>query len=162
VNSFVIKGDKVHVFLTQGKKTVIDREDLERVLSHQWHAHKRASGIFYAKTNIRRNGKFYSCNLHGFLTGYEETDHIDRDGLNNRRENLRPGKDINGLNRSLSIRNKSGFKGVDQQAKKWRARVTINGKRQYVGLFDNPEKAAHAFDRAARAQTSEKIFLNFP
>ena len=40
VNSFIVKKDVAYLFLTQGQKTIIDREDLERVLDYRWHAEK--------------------------------------------------------------------------------------------------------------------------
>ena len=92
VNSFIVKKDVAYLFLTQGQKTIIDREDLERVLDYRWHAEKD-KGTFYA-----RNGT--AGKLHRFLMDYrfKEIDHIDRDGLNNRKSNLRNAVDKQGLN----------------------------------------------------------------
>jgi hypothetical protein len=82
INSFVIKGNLAHLFLTQGKKTVIDRADLEKALDFHWYA-VRAKNTWYAVSGRCENAR----RLHNVLTGFKPTDHLDGDGLNNRRSN---------------------------------------------------------------------------
>jgi hypothetical protein len=62
-HSFVIKGNVAYIFLTQGRKTVIDRKHLERVLEHRWYAHKMGRS-FYADSRS-------AGTLHRFLTNYK-------------------------------------------------------------------------------------------
>ena len=67
-------------------------------------------------------------------------DHINRNKLDNRRSNLRIAtKSQNGLNREESV-------GVSwrKERNKWRARITINGKEQFLGHFNNWEEAIQA------------------
>ena len=71
-------------------------------------------------------------------------DHIDRNPLNNRIENLRETtRQLNQLNTNMYATNKSGFRGVSfyKQSKKWRAAICIQKKYIHLGLYDTKEEA---------------------
>lgn len=79
-------------------------------------------------------------------------DHIDRDKLNNKIENLRPAdKELNSWNRGLQSNNTSGFRGIswNKNANKWHAYIKIKGKRKHLGLFNTIEEAKEVYDRNA-------------
>nr|WP_313659107.1 HNH endonuclease [Achromobacter ruhlandii] len=79
-------------------------------------------------------------------------DHINGDKLDNRRENLRVCTNAqNSMNQRRSAGNTSGFKGVRRNAvgRKWEAIIKCDGKQHYLGVFDDPRVAAHAYNRAA-------------
>ena len=81
-------GLTAHIALTQGKEAIVDVCDLELVLRFRWHA-LRIRKAFYAVTRLpRANGKQPALYMHQLLFG-KGCDHIDRNGLNNRRGNLR-------------------------------------------------------------------------
>lgn len=91
-------------------------------------------------------------------------DHINGDGLDNTRNNLRAVTPAENLrNQRLRKDNTSGFKGVSRHEGRWRARVRVDGKYTHVGLFDSAEDAARAYDEAARnmhgifARTNEEL-----
>jgi hypothetical protein len=93
----------------------------------------------------------------------EELDHRDRDGLNNRWENLRPAtRLINCLNVGVRCDSLSGFKGVSASKRRWKARILIGGQRKCLGSFSTPQDAAKAYDQAAYAAFGDSAFLNFP
>lgn len=80
-------------------------------------------------------------------------DHINRDKLDNRRANLRVvALTVNAQNSGLSVRNKSGERGVvyvaDCGRRPWRVSIQANGKRHYIGYFATFETAAEAARRA--------------
>ncbi len=80
-------------------------------------------------------------------------DHIDGDPSNNRFANLRMATfSQNSANSRVHSINASGRKGVfwHKQCGKWMASITIFGKQKHLGLFDEIEDAANAYDRAAR------------
>jgi hypothetical protein len=101
-------------------------------------------------------------------------DHINHNGLDNRKANLRvsthkqnvwhrrkfSGRTYDGLKRP----SRSRYKGVDwsNDIKRWRVRIRVNGKRIYLGSFDNEIDAAKAYDIAAKKYRGEFAFLNFP
>lgn len=92
-------------------------------------------------------------------------DHKDGDGLNNTRANLRAAtRAQNHWNRRKSSHNTSGYKGVtwNKQHRRWRAYVVANGKKRYLGHFDDPEAAACAYDTAARELHGVFARTNFP
>lgn len=80
-------------------------------------------------------------------------DHINGDRLDNRLSNLREATPRqNSYNKKLSIRSKTGAKGVgfDKRISLWNARITVDGKRIYLGLFKTIDEAAAAYARAAQ------------
>lgn len=81
-----------------------------------------------------------------------EIDHIDGDPTNNRISNLRLAtRSQNNANTRCRRDSGSGVKGVGRHQKsgKWRARIEVNGKSKFLGLFDRIEDASNAYQRAA-------------
>src|SRR5262245_35202767 len=81
----------IEVPLTRGKVALIDDADYELVSRFKWHAQRGGYGnTYYAVTNIRLpDGKWTALRMHVLLLGHKGIDHIDGDGLNNQRSNLR-------------------------------------------------------------------------
>jgi len=94
-----------------------------------------------------------------------ETDHIDRDRLNNQIENLRVcTRAENTRNKSISERNTSGYAGVSwcKDRQKWLAYIFINGKSKYLGRFEDVIEAAKKRDEYSKKHYGEYAVLNFP
>jgi hypothetical protein len=82
-------------------------------------------------------------------------DHVNRDSLDDRMENLRlasPGQ--NAANARKHRDNSSGYKGVfwRKDIQKWFARIRVDGKNLHLGVFDDPEQAHEAYKEAARKE----------
>ena len=92
-------------------------------------------------------------------------DHINGEGLDNRKANLRPAtRAQNSWNRGKSkARSRSRYKGLawDKQDRRWEVRISANGKRKYVGRFEDEVKAARAYDRAANKYHGQYASVNF-
>lgn len=146
--------------LTQGQVALIDDEDYPLVSQYKWWAHKNCR-TYYAVRSIRKNGKPSKQTMHIFLVG-KGFDHIDHNGLNNQRNNLRPATvQQNNINQR-SFRGSSKYKGVCwyRRLNKWRAYIHIDNKKRHLGYFEKEEDAAKAYNRAAYATYGEFAYLN--
>ena len=87
----------------------------------------------------------------------EFIDHIDGNRINNNIENLREATNQQNLfNTGPSKNNKLGIKGVSKNGNKYIARIEINGKSKYLGMFNTIEEA-----RLVREEAEEKYFKGF-
>ena len=109
-----MEGNIAFVPLSQGKEAVIDAVDIQVVDQRNWHA-RHANNIWYASTCTKKSdgGQPRKLHLHRVILNAPENlevDHIDGDGLNNRRANLRLAtKSQNQANRGVPVNNASGF-----------------------------------------------------
>jgi hypothetical protein len=150
-----IEGDVAYVPLTRGCEACIDSCDVPLVDGMNWYALKRRNK-FYAVGWLRKPGGSKTLLLmHRLISATPaglETDHVDGDGLNNRRENLRHATTAeNQCNRGAQKNNTSGRKGITfhKSTGRWASRITMNGKRHLVGYFATPELAWEAYCAAA-------------
>jgi hypothetical protein len=138
--------------------------DAEMVAGYTWHP-KKHDKTFYAVAYASGTGG-KSVFMHRLVMSTPEgveTDHIDRDGLNNQRSNLRLAtRSQNGANRGRRINNTTGYIGVHRSGRKYRARIKIDGMQLHLGYFDDPADAARAYDNAARQAFGEYAVCNFP
>ena len=150
----------MEVPLTQGKIALIDDEDWPVVAGRTWCA-VRHHNTFYAKSS-----RHPSVMLHRLILpvpGGYQVDHINGDGLDNRRLNLRMATHgQNQQNGAKPRNNTSGLKGVVRKGTLWGAQIRSGGKAYYLGTFSTRLQAAWAYDDAARRLHGEFARLNFP
>ena len=150
--------------LSQGKFALVDDEDFETVGQMRWYT-MRIHNVWYAASSQAVEGtRVY---LHRFLMDPPsdmEVDHINGDGLDNRRENLRVCLHRDNLrNVRRTVTSRSGFRGVlKTRSGRWEARTKRLGRIIHIGTFDTPEEAARARDRKIIELHGEFAVLNFP
>lgn len=161
----------IEVQLTLGKVALIDDEDAERVLACKWTliAIPRPNKTgYYARRNVQRNGRQHTILLHRFILNAPDglqVDHINGDGLDNRRANLRLATNAqNHCNMPATQSNPFGFRGVEAMGSpgKFKARIKVEGQIIRIGPFSTPEAAAHGYDLLAKHYHGEFATLNFP
>lgn len=143
------------VLLSQGKVSLIDDQDFDYLNQTKWFAHRDRHGrTFYAVGHIRIDGIRKLVKMHHVLIGYPEygfvTDHIDGDGLNNQRCNLRFVTHRQScLNRKHTSR-LSKYPGVTwlKRQKKWQAQARLEGSHKYLGVFNSEYDAHLAYAKA--------------
>lgn len=150
---------------------IIDDEDLEEVSRHRWLYFKNGKNI-YARRSIKVEpgtpGKWKHELLHTFLTGWPLVDHINHNGLDNRRINLRAATNAENRRNMLKRETRAGvptssqFKGVSRRNSRWRATLSLDRKQKFLGSFGSEVDAARAYDQAARTYFGEFAHLNFP
>lgn len=156
--------------LTRGLFAVVDEADFAALNRFRWHAVPKSTGKtgvgWYAK-RMGRKGTDEPRNvyMHRAITGVgasQEVDHRDGDGLNNRRQNLRPAS--RAQNCANTRRPTASFRGVswDKAGCKWRASIQVSGRRYGLGAYKDPVDAALAYDEAARRLWAEFAVVNFP
>lgn len=142
--------------------TLVDDEDFEYLNQFNWYVMKHGN-TFYAARCVPFNGKQIINMMHGTLLNSKGIDHVDLNGLNNQKSNLRfCTQSQNNMNRGKKKNAASKYKGVyfDKNARKWRADIRINSKPIYLGLFDSEIKAAKAYNRKAKELFKEFANLN--
>ena len=153
-----------YIALTQGKFAIVDAADYEWLSQYKWYASEGHAGKCYAMSHAGRRRPVRMHRLimkppPGFVV-----DHIDGNGLNNRRSNLRI------CTQAQNLRNRPGrvatsrFKGVsfDKRRNLWAACISENDRTIHIGCFDSEIEAAFAYDLNALALAGEFAYLNFP
>lgn len=151
--------------LTQGKFAVIDAVDYP-VVRRRWYAAKIDKGFYAISKTKGPRAKQKTVYMHRVIVGLENTkecDHRNRNGLDNRRSNLRIAtRSQNEANKARV--GKSGFKGVTKASKcaGYVATVCVAGRPIRLGRFKTAEEAARRRDEEARKIWGEFAYLNFP
>lgn len=132
------------------EEMICDKEDLYKIENFRW----RLSHKGYARCVITINGKRRTVFAHRFLIGAKKeeiVDHINRNRLDNRRENLRI-VDIkaSSINRCLKKGNKTGYAGVYKNNDCWTAKITKDGKWVTIGRFNTFDEAVDARRKAEK------------
>ncbi len=138
--------------LTQGAEAIVDNCDFEWLNENKWHFNGR-----YAVRSAKSKGKQKTVYMHrlilarmGFDIEGKDTDHKNRDKLDNRRSNLRVvSRSVNCHNTKVPSNSSTGITGVsfDKRSGKYKAQVGVNNRRIYLGIFYTIKEA-----KAARKQ----------
>lgn len=149
---------------TKGKTVMVDDDDFEELSKNRWSA-SCFGGCWYVMRGVLigredtpkgPKKKYRTILMHRQLLGFPEgdVDHIDHNGLNNQRSNLRVCTRTENM-RNATKRKKatSIYKGVhwNKQHSKWACGIVVDGKLKSLGLFSDEKSAGLAYDKAAIA-----------
>lgn len=150
--------------LTQNKFAIIDDDDYPLISKYKWHVAKsHVPNIYYARTTIYQNGKSKTLLMHRLISGDRYVDHVNRNGLDNRKINLRTCTISENMANRRKFQNKSSMmKGVRPIGKFYEARITKGKKTYQLGNFLTEKDAALAYDRMAEELFGEFAVLNYP
>lgn len=146
--------------ITRGLKAFVDDADYEALSAYRWYAHKGKCTWYARRDYSREDGTKVKVFMHrAILSGVATVDHVNGNGLDNRRSNLRAAtRSQNSQNAQGHRDGSSKYKGVswDSERQKWCVRVG----RVYAGRFDSEVEAAEAYNTAAVARFGKFARLN--
>ena len=161
------------VKLTRGKSAIVDASDYDWINQWKWCADK-SKNIWYSHRTIYNKeiigkGRFVKVRMHRLIIGAakgEIVDHINGNGIDNRRENLQICSHSDNIQKGHHRPNQYGYLGVsyseDCTIRHWKARISNNGKRYELGHFLTSKDAAKAYDEEATRIHGATAKLNFP
>jgi hypothetical protein len=162
----------LHGKIAAGRVAFVDDEDHDLVMQFRWNVYEitrpgRHPLGPYAVTPIyvKGVGTRTTLKMHNLIMRISGVDHVNHNGLDNQRTNLRPATDRQQHhNQRGRLGSASGYKGVswNSQRQRWQAGITVEGKRRHLGFYVSEMEAALAYDDAAPGVQGEYAFLNFP
>lgn len=145
--------------------TLVDDEDFEWLNQFKWRI-LNGPKTSYARTEEKEGKKWFTKLMHKMIMktpNNMQTDHIDHNGLNNQKNNLRIVTRSQNRMNSLKYNNSSSkFKGVlwHKRDTIWEAYIRKDKKQIYLGRFSNEEDAAVAYNKKATELFGEYAYLN--
>jgi len=153
--------------LGKGNVAYVDNEDYEKLLKFKWRLSKECNTCYAVCNYSTGDGKQHTLRMHREIMKHPkgfEIDHINHNGLDNRKKNLRIcTRSQNARNRrGINKNNESGLLGVswDSSHNKWKAQIQINNKRTHLGYFDNKEDASKIFNKKSKEIYGDFATLN--
>jgi len=145
---------------------LIDEADAEIIAGWDWQLDRYgyARGFRWC----RERKQMVKVYMHRLILGVTvrsiEIDHANRDRLDNRRENLRLCDRRANCANAIKTPGRTGFRGViyEERINRFRAHISVNDRKVWLGCFTDGEVAARAYDAAARIHHGEFAILNFP
>lgn len=142
--------------LNLGLSVMVDDEDYEFLSQFNWFAKKDHNTHYAQRNQLANDEDDLSVGMHRIIMKapkHLQVDHIDRNGLNNQKSNLRLVSNAqNAQNTRAHIDSKSGIRGVSWESsrRKWSVTITVDYKTIRVGRYQNIEEAIAARDAASR------------
>lgn len=144
------QGEGHTIPLSRGKHALVSAEDHAKLVQFAWYCGHRGYAM---RSKNMPDGRRKSVSMHREILGAradQEVDHINRNRLDNRRENLRViGHSANLHNRRAYGSSKVAGVSWDKRKKKWRAEIGKNGRRAWLGYHDTKAGAEHEYRLAS-------------
>lgn len=151
--------------LSRGCATYVDAQDYPSLTKTLWSTFKSPYTL-YAGRGKTIDGKNTTIMMHREIispSSDQQVDHRNRDGLDNRRRNLRVCSNQQNMWNTRSRPGSSQYKGVswNKARNKWSAQITVNGKKKHLGFFVDETQAALAYDKYAKELFGDFSSTNF-
>ena len=152
--------------LIKQSTVLIDDDDFGLICDYKWYIQSVSECKYAVARTTLPNGKIKVILMHRLIIkplDCYEIDHIDGNGLNNQKDNLRTCRHRDNIrNRRKHKKGSSTYKGVswDTQKKRWRAYIHSGGKRIRLGDYKTEKDAASAYNKAAKLIFQEFANLN--
>lgn len=146
--------------LNQDKFALIDDEDYQLMSQYRWCIVKCKNNL-YARITVKPNTRMHRLIIN--CPSGLEIDHINGDGLDNQKGNLRVCTHAQNLQNKRSQKGTSKYKGVhwDKASKNWRAQIGFKGAKFNLGLFNSEIGAAKTYDKKAKELFGSFALINF-
>ena len=149
--------------LTRGKYTLVDEEDYEWLMQLRWFAYCGKYTFYAVRSSLERSDKRQNIKMHRLIMNCPKgmvVDHINHDGLDNRKKNLRicSHSENNRYCRKSYVGNL--YKGVSLLRGRWQVNIRANNRSIYLGIYDSQEDAARVYDEAALKYHGEFAMTN--
>lgn len=147
--------------IIKNKKCLIDKEDLNKYSGSHWHVSK---GYLFVSRKIK--DKWVNVPISRLIMNAPENlevDHINRNKLDNRKENLRLATTSqNHANKPKQSNNTSGYKGIHwrKNRNKWIATIQVNKNRKYLGCSSDIKEVVKIYNEAAKSYFGNYAYLN--
>lgn len=169
-NNYDLSGEYGIGYDSNGRSFTFDLEDYDLIKDYCWLVHNSTPDCYnpkyYAVTNVWNDPKRNGIRMHRLIMGVLDDpkaiiDHIDGDGCNNRKSNLRICTTMeNSWNTKPQTDTASKYKGVARHREKWCAKITKNKQVYRLGVFETEIEAAIAYNNAAKELFGEYACLN--
>lgn len=168
----------IKVELTQGMFALVNKSDYDKICGYKWFAVKSRNNYYAAAHGPKRE----TIKMHRLIMGLNDSnvicDHIDHNGLNNTRLNLRTCNSSQNIKNTTSRKGstsnylgvcykptrkrrlKSGNYSVCEMKKKWSAQIQCDKNKYFIGRFETEKDAAIAYNREAIKKFGEFANLN--
>lgn len=155
--------------LTKGRFALVDDSDYAWLSSFRWCYSSDGYAVNYYRDDYGRSRKrsmhrlLMAAILKQFVPPELQVDHINHNRIDNQRQNLRLAtRSQNQAYKMLQANNSTGYKGVIWSKNRWEVRIRYQGRKLYLGRYDDPIQAASVYDGSARLLYQEFAGLNFP
>jgi hypothetical protein len=161
-NPAALDGDSMkEIELTRGKVAIVDDDEYAHLSRLKWTYLFRKTGG-YAAHYWREGDCVHSVRMHRLVMGAmdgEQVDHINGNGLDNRKANLRLCTHTENT-RNRRVSNGRRYKGVKPSGGKWCAHISVDKKHIWLGTFETEDDAARAYNKAAKKHFGAFANLN--
>jgi hypothetical protein len=153
------------ITMSCGRVALVDAADLAELSKLKWSFGRcgtKSGGYAYAYVG---GAGYRKAAMHRLILGAvpgQLVDHINGDGLDNRRANLRfATKSQNSANSHKASKSACGFRGVHRRHRRFRAYIQKDGRQRFIGSYATAEEAARAYDAEATKLFGEFATINF-